>query len=461
MGTGQRHSFFAWDVWAAGMTIAWRNLIQAKRRTRFLALAIALVACLFVILRTVSQSIAERMIESATTLSAGHVNVGGFFKSRRKASEPILTERGRLRSEVKAIVPEATAIIDRHRGWGRLISPRSSFNVGVSGLLYDEELRFFNSLRLAPEYEYQKEGTSATHGDFASLREPDSVLLFAAQAKKLEVAVGDTVTFVTEGTTSGANTVDLKVKAIVSDIGFLSNWNIFVPRATVLNLYRMAEDTTGAIMVYLPDPSQANAVMERLRSGLKARGHDIMDYDPNPFYFKFEKVAGEDWLGQKIDLTIWSDEISFVLWITQALDLVAFFVIGILAVIILGGILNAVWMSVRERTKEIGTVRAMGAQKSFIVQIFVCEAGLLGLMASSVGVMLAVIGMSLINGLGIPIKNDGARLFLMASEVQFVLHPGQWFVTIVLFGLMTAMGALYPAFKASRLRPVDALMQSK
>ncbi len=57
-------------------------------------------------------------------------------------------------------------------------------------------------------------------------------MIFAAQAKKLEVAVGDTVTIVTEVSGGQSNTVDLRVGAIASDIGFMSNWNIFVPRQT-------------------------------------------------------------------------------------------------------------------------------------------------------------------------------------------------------------------------------------
>lgn len=445
------------------LNIALRNLVQAKRRTLLIALAVAMVAALFLILRTVSQSIAERMVESATTLSAGHVNVGGFFKSRRKGADPVITERKRLRAEVRELVPEAVSVIDRHRGWGRLIGPGSSINISLGGIVYEEEDRFFNSLRLAPEREYKhgtdlKDGGSVVKGDFRSLREPNTALLFSAQAKKLEVDVGDMVTMVTEASGGQSNTVDLRVGAIASDIGFMSNWNIFVPRQTILDLYRTDPDTSGVIMVYLPRADMATAVMERLREGLKAKGHLLMDHDPNPFFFKFEKVAGEDWLGQKLDLTIWSDEISFVLWISSALDLISFFVVGVLAIIIVGGIINAMWMSVRERTKEIGTMRAIGAQRPFIVQLFLYESVMLGLLSSLIGVLLGAALITLINTLNIPITNDGARLFLMANTLKFNIHPGQLLSTVVLFGFITGFAALYPALKAARLRPVEALM---
>jgi putative ABC transport system permease protein len=448
------------------LTIAFRNLMQAKRRTLLLGIAVAIVAMLFLVLRTVAYSVSERMVESATTLSAGHVNVGGFFKVRRKASNPVLVGRAKIRAAVQAAVPEAQAVIDRHRGWGRLIGPSSSINVGLSGIVPAEEERFFESVRLAPQSEYKEGGSAEPKGDLKGLSEPNTALIFSAQAKKLGVDVGDTLTLVTEASGGQSNTVDLRIAAIVSDIGFMSNWSIFVPRQTVIDLYRLDADTTGVVMVYLKDAAQATAVMERLRKALGdaktgGAGYEIMDHDPQPFFVKFEKVSGEDWLGQRLDLTIWSDEISFVLWIATALDLVSFFVVGILALIIAGGIMNSMWMSVRERTKEIGTMRAIGAHKGFIVRLFVVESVLLGLLAGSAGVAIGGLGLAVLNALHIPITNDGARLFLMANTLRFNVHPAQIVTTLVLFALITGVAALYPAFKASRLRPVQALMQIK
>ncbi len=443
------------------LNIAFRNLIQAKRRTILLSLAIAIVASLFLVLRAVSASVSEKMIESATTLSAGHVNVGGFFKARRKSAAPIISEREEVRRFVTEQVPEAVGIIDRHRGWGRLISGASSINVAVNGIIFEEEQRFFKALRLAPEKEYRKDGSDRTFGNFDDMQKPNTVLIFAAQAKKLEVGVGDTLTFVTEANGTQSNTVDLQIVAIASDIGFMSNWSVFMPRQNVLDLNRVGANTTGVVMVYLKSADQATAVMERLRAALLKAHYELMDHDPNPFFIKFEKVAGEDWLGQKLDLTIWSDEIAFVVWVTTALDLVSVFVIGVLAVIIIGGIMNAMWMSVRERTKEIGTIRAIGAPKNFVVQVFIVEAVLLGLIASALGLLLGGLGLSLVNSLHIPITNEGARLFLMSNELAFALHPSQFFSTLLLFAGITGVAALYPALKASRLRPIEALMQSK
>ncbi len=445
----------------SALEIAARNLIQARRRTLLLGLAIALVAMLFMVLRSVSNSVGERMVESATTLSAGHINVAGFFKERRKSAAPILSDRKTVLEFVKVKVPEAVSIIDRGRSWGRVISPTSSINAGINGIIFEQEKRFFDSLRLAPENEYRKDAKSIALGNFEDLKQENTILLFAGQAKKLEVGVGDTVTLVTEATGGQSNTVDLRVAVIASDIGFMSNFGIFTSRQTVTKLNNNGDNVTGVVMVYLKSHLDSQKVMERLFKDFKDAKFEMMDHDPKPFFAKFEKVMAEDWLGQKLDLTVWSDEISFVMWVTTALDFVSFFVVGILGLIIAGGIMNAMWMSVRERTKEIGTLRAMGAQKGFIVRVFMFESIILGFLASGIGAFLAALGMQILNALKLPITSDGIRLFLMANTISISVHFSQIIQTLIVFSFITGLAALYPALKAAKLKPVEALMQTK
>jgi len=228
-----------------------------------------------------------------------------------------------------------------------------------------------------------------------------------------------------------------------------------------LDLYQLSPDTTGAVMVYLPHADQAQAVMDRLRQALKGAGYTLMDHDPRPFFMKFASVGAADWLGQQLDLTTWSDEISYMAWVTMALDLIAFVVLSILALIIGGGLMNSVWMSVRERTKEIGTMRAIGASRTFVAQLFVVEAMLLGGLASICGTGLGALLLSVINHLNLPIVDDGTRLFLMANTVHIPVHLEQLISASLVLMMITGAAALYPSWKAARMRPIEALMHSK
>ena len=337
-------------------------------------------------------------------------------------------------------------VTDRNRGWGRMIGPSSSINVGANGVVPAAEGRLFHSLNIEA-------------GTLDGLAKPNSVLIFAAQAKKLGVGVGDTVTFITEG--GQTNTADLTVVAIARDMGFMSNWNAFVPRQTILDLYKLGNDTTGAVMVYLDDIDRSETVLGELREVLTAAGYQLLDHDPRPFFMKFDKVANEDWRGLRLDLTTWRDEVSFIVFIVTSLQALSVFLVGILGVIIATGIANSLWMAVRERTKEIGTIRAIGMQKGAVLRLFLTEAGLLGFIAATAGALLGVILVVAINAAHVPIANDGMKIFLMTETVSLALHPSQVVMTIVMFGLLTAAAALYPAWRASRLRPVVALGYAK
>ena len=78
--------------------IGWRNLVQARRRSLLLGSAIAFVATLLIFMLGVSQGAARRLVEASTTLSSGHVNIGGFFKPRSKSVAAVITDREKLKA---------------------------------------------------------------------------------------------------------------------------------------------------------------------------------------------------------------------------------------------------------------------------------------------------------------------------------------------------------------------------
>ena len=152
------------------------------------------------------------------------------------------------------------------------------------------------------------------------LTQPNTIALFQSQAEKLNVTSGDKITVRTETMRGVSNTVDLTVVTILENMGIISSWNAFLPQQTVIELYRLKEDSTGAIMVYLDNIERAEAVMLDLETTLVKNGHAVMEHDPRPFFTKFEVTAGQDWQGQRLDLTTWSDEVSFLKWILTAID---------------------------------------------------------------------------------------------------------------------------------------------
>ncbi len=438
-------------------TIALRNLIQARRRTFFLGTALLLVTMLLILLMSLSQGVTNNLIRSATTLASGHINVAGFYKTSPSDARPIITDTEQIRKIVQDNTPGLAYVIDRHRGWSKVVSDTGSIQVGLGGVDIAREPSFLDVVQLAPESAYKEGGSDQIKGDAKGLAQPDTAIIFAAQAQRLGVEVGDSLTLTSETMRGARNTTDVTIVAIAADLGLFSNFTVFVPKETIRKLYQLKPDTSGAVMVYLEDISQAEETMGHLRQVFEDQGYELMDHDPQPFFAKFAVVSGEDWTGQKLDLTIWEDEVSFLTWIVAALDTLSFFLIGVLVVIIAIGIMNTMYIAVRERTSELGTLRAIGMGRGRVLWMIMLEALILGAAASTVGALLGA-GLAIgINAADVTVPIDAMRIILLSDKLRLSVEPMVVIQAIFAFTLMTALAALLPAIRAARMQPVTAI----
>lgn len=439
------------------LRIAWRNIVQARRRTFFLGLAMCLVTALLVLLMALSQGISDTLVRSATTLSTGHVNVAGFYKSKPSDADPIIKDASALRAFVEKHAPGVDYVIDRARGWARVISASSSMNSGLTGIDIDEEGRLRATLKLAEQVEYVEGGRAEVLGDLSQLRGDGTIAIFAAQAKRLGVDVGDGLTVTVETRSGARNTGEFRIVAIARDIGFMSNFSMFMTKAGVRKLYLRDDDVSGAVQVYLKDYHRAPKVMRQLRADLEAAGYTLLEHDPRPFFAKFDNVAGEEWTGQRLDLTLWSDEVSFLLWILTVVDWVSFTLVGILLFIIAIGIMNSMWMSVRDRTNEIGTLRAIGMSRTRVLVMFLLEALVLGFVACALGGLVGAAAAWAIDAAQIGIPVAAVQLLLMSDVLRMVVAPSSIIGAVIAFTLAAGLAALWPAYRASRMQPVSAI----
>ncbi len=142
---------------------------------------------------------------------------------------------------------------------------------------------------------------------------------------------------------------------------------------------------------------------------------------------------------------------SLLTQLGSILSVVQFILGGIAAIsLVVGGIgiMNSMFTSVLERTKQIGLMKAVGASKEKILLIFIMEAALIGLAGGVMGVLL---------GYFFAFSVQGVAALLGFSYLKIVVL---W--NVVALSLIFALGVgvisgLYPAYKASGLNPVEAL----
>lgn len=116
------------------------------------------------------------------------------------------------------------------------------------------------------------------------------------------------------------------------------------------------------------------------------------------------------------------------------------------------GIITTLYTSVNERIKEIGTMKAIGARSSFILSLFMCEALLIGLMGSTLGILMGVMGAYIMTEFA-PGNPGGA----VAAHISPIFIPQDILNVWILSVILSLAAGIFPAWKASRLSPLEAL----
>ncbi len=427
------------------LRIGFLSLLEHRRRAFFLGAAVAAVTALLVLLNGLSAGIRSTLIDTATTLSTGHLNVGGFYKVTSGQAGPVVVDYEKVKETVIKSLPELDFTVERGRGWGKIVSDTAAMQAGIGGIDNQREASFKTVLRIKS-------------GNIAALAQPNTILLYEAQVKKLKVKVGDAITISAQTTRGVANTIDCRVVAVAEDVGLLSQWNVFISNDSLRTLYQLRPGVTGAIQIHLKPQYQNDLgpLSARLRASLEKAGYRLMAPDPRPFWMKFESVTREDWTGQKLDVTSWEDELSFMMWTLSALNGISAVLMVILVAIVITGIMNTMWIAIRERTREIGTLRAIGMQRGSVVRMFLWESFLLGVFGAIAGAVVGAMTAGVLNSANIHVPLS-VQLFLMSDTLKLSVLPKALGGAIALISVVTGLAALYPALRAARLKPVDAM----
>jgi putative ABC transport system permease protein len=144
-----------------------------------------------------------------------------------------------------------------------------------------------------------------------------------------------------------------------------------------------------------------------------------------------------------------NDLIHAIEWVDGLLALVFLVVVVI-------GVFNTYQMIAFERIREVGTMRALGMQKSGVVLLYLAESLILGLISSVVGLVLGTATSWTLGQIDLS-GNQMAQMFLEKGRVVWA-WPWQNVLTVLgIMALTTVLGAVWPAWRVSRLKTVDAL----
>jgi len=232
------------------------------------------------------------------------------------------------------------------------------------------------------------------------------------------------------GSTMVINDYEFKVVGILDKTGDPYNdAGIYLPKDTLKEIFNIEDEETQIVAKAQEGVDPAN-LAENIKRKLRQSRN--------------EKEGQETFSVQTSDQLL--QTFSNIFGIVQAV------LVGIAAISLLVGgigIMNTMYTSVLERTKEIGTMKAIGAKNSDILQIFLFESGLLGLVGGAIGVLLGI-------GLGKGVSYL-ATIALDTNLLQASISLQLVFGALSFSFLIGSLSGVLPAMQAAKLKPADAL----
>ena len=398
------------------LTMAWRNLSRNRRRSLVTIVAIALgVASVTLFGGYVANVYAGLASQAIHGEKLGHLTIAkqGYFEFGEVDQENYVFSAEEV-EQVRSLLADDMDVT--------LISPRLS----ARGLVSDGRIStiFIGDAVATADLATIRADYGASSGLESGSLDPENpygVALAENLAKALDLKVGDSGVIFGATLDGQANAIDFEVSDVYNTGNAATNDKfILLP----LDIAQQLLDTQGAerLTVLLTDKGLTGAKRAEIEARLNTAG-----------------------LG--VELRTWEELSSFYGQVRQLFNMIFSFIFSIVVIVALMSIINTMSMVVVERTKEIGTLRALGMQRGTVMRLFSFEGMLLALLGGALG-----LGMLFLIGGGVNVADLSYTPPNSSTQVPLqVDFPVAVIVTSVLAVLACAVAAsILPARKAAR-----------
>jgi ABC-type lipoprotein release transport system permease subunit len=178
-----------------------------------------------------------------------------------------------------------------------------------------------------------------------------------------------------------------------------------------------------------------------------------------------ETIAAIEAQGKQDGLTLkaidWQEAAGLIGKFVNVVRIVLYVSILIIFLIALVIINNALVMATLERVKEIGTLRAIGAQRRFILAMLVVESIVVGLIFGGLGAGVGALIVTLVGKIGIPAKSDIWFFFFSGPRLYPFIGTTNVIAAFIIVLLVSAFSSFYPAWIAMRVTPRQAMQEEE
>ncbi|GAB6088596.1 ABC transporter permease [Spirochaeta dissipatitropha] len=402
-------------------TIATRNIFRNTRRSVLSIVAISIAAMTITILFSLLAGIYRDIEHNAWNYDAGEIRIRNLSYDQYEHLNPIQHTVEDYR-ELSNLLLQQPGV--------RAISPR--IQVPSAYFQDDKQVAAIGfGLDMEQEHDYQ-DLEMLVHSGRLPEAGSNEIIIGTRLAEEIGVGIGDMVTFMTQTRYRSSNAFSVDVVGLAEfPVGILNSRAYILPIESAERFMLM--DGGASEILIKSTRGQTAALTKEINTVLSKLGRN--------------EISARPW-------TEISPSYAYLQMAQAAYGSMAlmFFLLASTVVI------STTMMVIHERTREIGTLSALGMSKKELIRLFFTEAAILGFVGSLLGVLLGI-------GITIPLSiygiNFGEYLDSMDMDISSTLYPVLNLVTtfgVFLYSFVVSMIATYPSSRrAAKLRPVEAL----
>lgn len=399
--------------------VAYRNIFLNKRRTIFTILSIS-IGCVALLLALGFKEAAYEGLAMNYISDYGHLEIfnKNYFTSHDIVGGTRISDPDKIMNEIKKFkyVDVVTARISFSGLIGNAVNTRMMVGTAIQP---EEEKKIGLGGFFAP----------LEAGKYFTSSDPDGAIIGKGLADKLKVKPGDYLTLLSNTAAGSYNSANVKVTGIVKySVEAYNNSGVDVNLDYAKKL--LNKNSVDNIVVLLSSAYEVPKVKSQINTFIKENNLPLIvkSWDEiSPYYNQVRALYNR---------------------------LFAFLLI-LIVVIMIFSITNNVMMSVFERFREIGTIRAIGSNKLKIAFLFIYESSILGIMGWIVGVILSYSIAHLIMNMGIMMPPAPGKTY--SYPLSFVILNSYYFYVLFVCMVVSVMSGLFPAMKAGKTEIINAL----
>ena len=401
------------------LELAFRNIFRNKRRTVITAVTIIVGMVVIIFVSGILADLEARWRDYLIYSSLGHIQI---MASGLKDDDTL-----------QCSIPDVNPIMNKLTKYSEIKNVTGV--IDIKGLISNgDDTQVFVGNGVDPETYLRtlpKAAQGIKSGHFFRREDKEGVILAEGLARKLHAKVGESLILAANDRNESLNAVNIKVSAIEPIQDSFANDHLLL-----INI-----DNARSLTGYNPN-EVSKLILTLSNADDSVRFKDLLTKDFPP--------------ASKVEVYSWhslAGTLNSVIGLFSAIG-------GIITLILLAmtliGIMNTVLMSVFERTREIGTIMAIGSSPGQVKLLFICESFCIGLFGVAVGIGAGILINSivlLLGGLHLPPPPMSNQPLLLDP----LILPDRIIIVSILVLIASILAALYPASYATKLRPVDAL----